>query len=130
MVMRRTLLLLALLVASPEVFAATWTDLWLTPDQQGQRLLDAGEAGKAAQQFQDPRRRAYADVKAGNYDAAATQLAPLKDVDSLYNRGNALARAGKLKDALAAYDAALAKEPDNRDARHNRDLIEQQLQKQ
>jgi Ca-activated chloride channel family protein len=127
--MRRTVLSLAFLLASAPVFAGTWSDLWLTPDQQGQRLLDAGDAARAAKQFQDPRLRAYADVKAGNYNSAAEQLAPLKDVDSLYNRGNALARAGKLKDALAAYNAALAKEPDNRDARHNRDLIERQLQK-
>jgi Ca-activated chloride channel family protein len=128
--MRRTVLSLALLFASSHAFAGTWTDLWLTPDQQGQRLLDAGDAAKAAQRFQDPRRRAYADVKAGNYESAARQLASLKDVDSLYNRGNALARAGKLKEALAAYDAALAKAPNDPDARHNRDLVARQLQKQ
>src|SRR5262249_36173208 len=100
--MRRTVFPVAMFLATAPVFAGTWTDLWLTPDQQGQRMLDAGDASGAAKQFQDPRLRAYADAKAGNYDSAVEQLAPMKDAESLYNRGNALARAGKLQEALGA----------------------------
>ena len=55
--------------------------------------------------------------------AAARDFAPFNDSDAQYNRGNALARAGDLAAALKAYDAALARDPNNRDARHNRDLV-------
>src|SRR5579885_1906545 len=97
--------------------------LWITREQRAQRLLDAGHAAQAAQLFDDPRRRAYADARIGRDAEAARLLAPLHDPDSQYNRGNALARLGNLVGALAAYDAALAEDPHDRDVRHNRDLV-------
>jgi Ca-activated chloride channel family protein len=110
--------------------ATVWSDLWRTPDQQGQALLQAGKPAQAAARFQDPRRRAYADIESGHYRQAAQLLAPFGDPRSQYNRGNALARAGRLRAALAAYDAALKQAPDNRDIRHNRDLVARALQQQ
>ena len=107
-----------------------WSDLWRTPDQQGQALLDAGKPAQAADRFHDPRRRAYADLQAGRYPAAAKLLAPFTDPESEYNRGNALAESGQLPAALAAYDAALKQAPGDRDARHNRDLVERALRQQ
>jgi Ca-activated chloride channel family protein len=107
--------------------AGVWSDLWRTPDQQGQALLDAGRPAQAAERFHDPRRRAYADLQAGHYQDAAKLLAPFTDAESEYNRGNALARSGQLQAALAAYDAALKQAPGDRDARHNRDLVERAL---
>lgn len=109
---------------------AVWSDLWRTPDQQGQALLEAGEPAAAAARFQDPRRRAYADLKAGHYPEAAKLLAPFTDPQSEYNLGNALAKSGRLQEALAAYDAALKQAPADRDIRHNRDLVERALRKQ
>jgi Ca-activated chloride channel homolog len=106
---------------------AAWSDLWRTPDQQGQALLDAGQPAQAAERFHDPRRRAYADFEAGRYQDAAKLLAPFTDTRSEYNRGNALAETGQLQEALATYDAALKQAPDDEDIRHNRDLVEQQL---
>ena len=47
-----------------------------------------------------------------------------------YNRGNALASAGKLQEALAAYDTALEQAPDMEDARHNRKIVEELLNQQ
>ena len=110
--------------------ASAWSDLWRTPDQQGQELLDAGQPAQAAERFQDPRRRAYADLEAGRYAAAAKLLAPFSDTESEYNRGNALAESGQLRAALAAYDAALKQAPADRDIRHNRDLVARALRQQ
>jgi Ca-activated chloride channel homolog len=110
--------------------ATAWEDLWRTPDQQGQALLDAGKAAQAAARFHDPRRRAYAELQAGGYQQAAQLLAPFSDARSEYNRGNALADSGQLQAALMAYDAALKQDPSDRDARHNRDLVERALRKQ
>ncbi len=109
---------------------AAWSDLWRTPDQQGQALLDAGQPAQAAQHFNDPRRRAYADLRAERYQDAAKLLAPFSDARSEYNRGNALANAGQLQAALASYDAALKQAPGDRDIRHNRDVVAKALQQQ
>ncbi len=110
--------------------SAVWSDLWRTPDQQGQALLEAGQPDAAAARFQDPRRRAYADLEAGRNPQAAKLLAPFTDPESEYNLGNALAKAGQLQQALAAYDAALQQAPADRDIRHNRDLVERALRQQ
>ncbi|MGH8289685.1 MAG: hypothetical protein ACREV7_11750 [Steroidobacteraceae bacterium] len=107
-----------------------WSNLWHTPDQQGQALLNAGEPARAADRFHDPRRRAYADLQAAQYQDAAKLLAPFADPESEYNRGNALAKSGQLPAALAAYDAALKRAPSDNDIRHNRDLVERALRQQ
>lgn len=126
--MRRTLLLLGFCLGSAVASAGPWADLWSRPEQQGQRLLQQHKPAEAAQRFSDPRRRAYAELQAGHYPQAAEILKPFADADSQYNRGNALARAGRLKEALAAYDAALQKAPKDADIRHNRDLVAKALQ--
>jgi Ca-activated chloride channel homolog len=119
----------ALALASPRVRAHdTWSDLWVTPPQQAQRLLESGHPDRAARLFRDPKRRAYAELRAGRYDEAAKLLRPFEDPRSQYNRGNALAHVGNLRAALAAYDAALAKAPHDRDAIHNRDLVARELE--
>ena len=128
--MRRLLISLPLCLASAAALAGSWSDLWSTPDQQGQRLLDRHQPAAAAKLFTDPRRRAYAELQAGHYPQAAELLRPFTDAGSQYNRGNALARAGQLKEALTAYDAALKQTPADKDIRHNRDLVAKALEQQ
>lgn len=128
--MRRISLLPVLCLTSAAAHAGTWSDLWLTQDQQAQRLLDSNHPAAAAPLFSDARRQAYAQLQAGQYAKAADLLAPLKDTDSLYNRGNALAHTGQLREALKAYDAALAAAPRNQDVIHNRDLVKRALEQQ
>ncbi len=132
--MKRAFIFLCLLAASGAAHASSWSDLWLTRDQQGQRLLDSGKPADAGRSFEDARRRAYAEIKAGQYEDAAKRLEKFGDPQSQYNRGNALARSGKLENALAAYDQAIkqtsADSALGRDARHNRDLVAEQLKQQ
>ncbi len=105
-----------------------WSSLWRTPDQRGEAELRAGHAAAAAQAYTDPRRKAWAQLKAGDDRAAADSYAGLDAPEAPYNRGNALARAGALQQALQAYDEALAKNPGDRDAQHNRELVAKALQ--
>ena len=116
--------------ASAGGWVNVWSDLWRTPDQQGQAMLAAGRPLQAAAFFRDPRRRAYADLEAARYRQAAKLLAPFTDAQSEYNHGNALAASGQLQAALAAYDAALRLAPADADSRHNRDLVERALRQQ
>lgn len=95
----------------------------LMADLQAWRLFESGNAHAAAARFSDRRWRAAASYRAGQFAQAATLLEGLEDADALYNRGNALARLGRLADALGAYDAALRLRPDDADTRHNRELV-------
>ncbi|MEZ5541442.1 MAG: VWA domain-containing protein [Pseudomonadota bacterium] len=122
-------LLLILVLPPPPAQAFGWQDLWLRPDQQAARLLARGDAGAAAARFENPDWRAMARYRAGDYAAAAdgfTGTAP----DSLYNRATALARAGRLQEALTAYDTVLQRDAGHTDARHNRELVARLLQDQ
>src|SRR3546814_4305215 len=59
-----------------------------------------------------------------DYAGATGEWQALPGADAAYNRGNALARAGRYEDAIKAYDQALAQQPDMADAMANRRLVE------
>jgi len=134
---RRGLLLLLLLiplltaVSLPTTSQAmAWNDLWQTPDQQAQRLMHQDKASTAASRFEDPAWKAAALYRAGRFDEAAQALANREGAENQYNKANALARAGKLQEALKSYDAALKSDASNQDAQFNRELVEKALKKQ
>lgn len=110
--------------------AFEWKDLWRTPDQQGNALLESGDAAEAAELFEDPLWRAVANYESGKYDASAAGFSGQQDADSFYNYGNALARMGEFESAVAAYDKAIEIDPGAEDAIHNRDLIQELMQQQ
>ncbi|MCF4124033.1 tetratricopeptide repeat protein [Methylobacterium sp. SyP6R] len=92
--------------------------LAVEPAALARLLLGAGMPGLAARVSDDPAWRGTALYAAGRYAEAAQAFSK-----SPYNRGNALARAGELKGALAAYEAALARDPSDEDAKANRELV-------
>ncbi|TXS93627.1 VWA domain-containing protein [Parahaliea aestuarii] len=110
--------------------AQAWDDLWLTPDQQGQRALRAGDAEKASELFDSAPWAGTAAYEAGNFEGAARHFAEGDSADDWYNRGNALARAGQLDQAIEAYRESLARAPDQADAQANLELLEQLKQQQ
>jgi len=122
-----SLLLLALLLPAQRAEALDW---WFSPDQTGQREFQRKEYAKAADAFQHPGWRGAAYYRQGDYQAAANALNEGSDAESRYNLGNALARQGQFKEALAAYDAALKENPQHDDARFNKSLIEDLLRQQ
>jgi Ca-activated chloride channel homolog len=126
-----------LLVMTPETAQAQSFDirsLWLNKDQRAARAMENDDPGTAAILFQNSAWRGTANYRAGDYEAAIREFSQSEDIDSLYNLGNALAFAERLQEALNAYEAVLAQQPDHADALHNKaiieDLIEQQEQEQ
>ncbi|VXC61214.1 conserved hypothetical protein [Pseudomonas sp. 8Z] len=126
---RGWLLVLPLLFLLPPQtsYAFDFDDLWLRPDQQGARLLEAQRAQEAAQHFENPQWQGKALFEAGDYAAAAERFAKGDTAQDHYNRGNALAKSGELEAALDAYDQALERQPDLAVAQHNKTLVEQAL---
>ena len=116
-----TLMLCILLPATPEAQAFDWTSLWQTADQQGQQALQNNNPETAAGLFNDTRWKGEALFQGGNYEEAAKEFAKVNTADSFYNKGNALAKAGKLQEALDAYDKALKQQSDFTDAQKNRE---------
>jgi len=121
-------IVLPLAIGSEPAYALEWRDLWQTADQRGAEALAGGDASAAAQTFTDPRWKATARYRAGDYEAAADDFGAAGTPTGYYNEGNALARLGKLDEALLAYDKTLATEPDHDDARFNHELIQKLLQ--
>ncbi len=125
---RGWLFCLPLLFMFPQTSQAfEFQDLWLRPDQQGQRLLEQRRPAEAAQRFEDPQWKGIAFYEAGDYASAAQRFAEGNTAADHYNRGNALARSGELEAALDAYEQALERQPDFPAAVNNRALVQNLL---
>ncbi|QNH03723.1 VWA domain-containing protein [Pseudomonas sp. B11D7D] len=117
-----------LLMLPPQISQAfELDDLWLRPDQQGQRLLEAQRPDEAAQRFVNPQWQGKALYEAEDYSTAAERFAKGDSAADHYNRGNALAKAGELEAALDAYEQALERQPELAAAQHNKALVEEAL---
>jgi Ca-activated chloride channel family protein len=121
-ILKQTLIMTLLLLPSA-AFAWQWLDLWQTPDQQGVNLLQKGKAKEAAHTFKNKDWQAVSLYRAGEYDQAFKKFSGRKTSDDQYNAGNAAAYVGHYDAALAAYDKAIAINPDNSDAITNREIV-------
>lgn len=135
MVSRRAALrtVLAVIVATASWRGVTmlpaWTQQprfwWRTPDEVAATQLDKGDFAVAAAIFGRPDWRGVACYRAGDWACADAAFAlaaadPAWQAEAAFNRGNVAARSGRLTQALAHYDAALASRPDWPAARDNR----------
>ncbi|MCB1691755.1 MAG: VWA domain-containing protein [Pseudomonadales bacterium] len=110
--------------------ASWWDDLWQTRNQQAAEAMKEGNTATAAQLFENPAWKGTAHYRSKDYESAAAQFTHLDTSDGKYNLGNALARAGSYEKAISAYDDALKKDPDNEDAKFNKELVENLLKNQ
>ena len=133
---RKGLLTIALVLLMPlpkNSYAVEWQDLWKNKDQQAQQAYKNKEFDKAASLFEKPAWKAAAHYKAGAYDKALESLVPKPEENNaniLYNQANALAKSGQLEPAIKAYEKALVLNPDDSDAKYNKELVEKVLEKQ
>jgi len=123
------LLVFVLPLAEPAQ-AGLWDDMWQTKNQQAQRRLQEGDAQGAAELFADGEWQAVSRYRGGEFAESAAKFAARGDTRNLYNLGNAMAMQGELESALDAYEQVLEVEPDNADAKYNRDLMDEMLQEQ
>ena len=124
-------LFLVFLLPFPDTANAfDWDGLWLNRDTRARRALDAGDPERAAELFRQPEWKGPAQYQARNYEGAIESLQDLRDTESVYNAGNALARLGRYEDAISAYDRVLEKDPDHADALYNKQLLQHELEQQ
>lgn len=113
-----------------QAMAFNMVDLWQRHDQQAHKALLAGDAEQASELAQDPLRKGAAEFRKGDYDAAVEAFSSADTAEAAYNKGNALAKMGKLEEAITAYDQALKTQADMQDAEFNRAAVEKLLQQQ
>lgn len=111
---RRGVLVVALLCCLPwQPAQAAEGSLWLRDDQRQHRQMQA-----ASEAY---RKRDYAN--------AERMWSALPGAEAAYNRGNALARQGRLPEAVEAYDRALRERPGMTDAIENRRAVLEAMRK-
>ena len=120
----------SLLLPTKQVYAFEWLDLWKTRDQQGAEAYANEEHDIAAGLFETADWRGAASYRAQNYDIAIAAFSASDTPDGHYNRGNALALAGNLPEAIAAYDVAIGMESEHADAIYNKEIVEKLLEQQ
>lgn len=108
-------------------------------DQRGKVAFDENDYAKAQNLFEDNAWLAASAYKSGDFERAEAlykqliQRSPMTQsalMDIVYNKGNALAKQGKLEDALNAYNEVLKSNPDHQHAKANKQLVEELLEQQ
>ena len=99
-----------------------FTDLWLTPDQQGRHAYEAREFAVAAEAFSDPAWKGVAQYRSGQYLEAADTFGRIDSAAGFFNRGNAFMKGREYRKAITAYESAVEGAPDWVEARENLEL--------
>ena len=123
-------LVINLHLPSKNALAFEWIDLWKTKDQQAAEAFANENHELAASLFEQTGWRGAANYRAKNYESAIASFSTTDTADGHYNRGNALALAGNLPEAIAAYDVAISRDPEHADAIYNKEIVERLLEEQ
>lgn len=99
--------------------------LWLPiAPAAAQSLSSGGSLWQRADQAEHARMQdGIAAYKQKDYPRAIERFSTVGGAEGQYNLGNALAKAGRYDDAIAAYDRALTLKPGMKDAVFNRNLV-------
>ncbi|AJR05213.1 VWA domain-containing protein [Photobacterium gaetbulicola] len=119
--------LLVLLPASP-VEAGSLSQLWNNADRQGYQHYQHRNYHRAASTFVDPAWQGVALYESGDYQGAIDAFSQVTDGSSNYNLANALAKSGRLEEALVKYREVIESHPEHQGAKFNIGLVEGALQ--
>ena len=124
---RRGILVLAFVLGGT---VSAQAGFFLNSNQEGLKAYNGGDYQAAAQKFEDSRWKASALYKSGNYEEAFREFSKNGDAEALYNQGNALAKSGKIEEAVKKYEEVLQKEPGHEDAKFNLEYLKRQQEQQ
>lgn len=121
---------LLLMAPAPPAVAADPGAMFKRDDQRAWQALVEGDPERALSLARDPSLRGAAAYRLGDFDAAIEAFGEAGGLAGAYNRGNALAGAGRYDEALDAWRGVLEHDPGHEDARANLEALEQWLQQQ
>jgi Ca-activated chloride channel family protein len=115
------LILVAVASAFPvqSVQAGGLSDAFFTADQQGRWAYEHKHYQKAYDLFQDPYWKGLAAYALGDYANAQTSFAKVDAASGYFYQGNSYVYLFKFDEAIAAYQTALARQPDFAQAHAN-----------
>ena len=103
---------------------------FLNNNQEGLKAFNNQDYAAAAAKFERPDWQASSFYRLGDYQKAYDAFAKGEGSEALYNQGNALAKGGKLDDAIKKYEEVLKQNPQHEDAKFNLEYLKQQKQQQ
>jgi Ca-activated chloride channel family protein len=101
-----------------------FADLWLTGDQQGRLLMEAGDYRTAAARFDTTMWKGLAYYYAEDFMLAAEYFSRSDSDVALFDEANARAHARDYVRAVNRYDRLLARSPEYPGALQNRDRVQ------
>tara|TARA_R110001592_G_scaffold363393_1_gene687286 strand:- start:134546 stop:136216 length:1671 start_codon:yes stop_codon:yes gene_type:complete len=101
-----------------------FADLWLTGDQQGRLLMQAGDYRAAASHFDNTLWKGLAYYYAEDFMLAAEYFSRSDSDDALFNEANARAHTRDYVRAVNRYDRLLARNPEYPGAQQNRARVQ------
>ena len=102
-----------------------FADLWLTGNQQGRLLMQAGDYRAAAARFEEPMWKGLAYYYAEDFMLAAEYFSRSDSDDALFDEANARAHARDYVRAVNRYDQLLSRSPDYPGASQNRQRVQE-----
>ena len=105
-------------------------NIFLNSNQKAMKDFNNKNYKDASEKFIQEDWKAAALYKNGDYEKSLEYYAKKNDVVSIYNQGNALAKSGKIKDAIAKYEEVLKINPSFEDAQFNLEYLKKQQQNQ
>ncbi len=103
---------------------------FLNSNQEGLQAFNRQDYQTAEQKFTNPQWKAASQYRQGNYEAALQNFGREQNPTALYNQGNALAKSGKVEEAIKKYEEVLKIVPDHEDAKFNLEYLKKQQQQQ
>ena len=103
---------------------------FLNADQEGLRAFHQQNYQAAAENFKDSDWQGSSYYRLGDYNKALQAFNKTQGAESLYNQGNALAKMGKIEEAIQKYEEVLKNNPEHEDAKFNLEYLKQQQNQQ
>ena len=123
---RKGVLGIAVLLSATNAYAG----FFINDNQEGLIAFNNNDFATAEAKFNKPEWKGASLYRQGNFERAYQEFAKGNDIQSLYNQGNALAKSGKINEAIAKYEEVLKQDASHEDAKFNLEYLKRQQNQQ